>query len=184
MKKILTITTMVFLGSLSLANPKGKGDEATEILNNLLKVKGDHYYADSTGTKRYDSLGAWNAWEDIYITYSKACGDKKKEISDDDLKIYLLLAFIAKENQHGATSEYFSEDLTPVFLLREKQILGVLKELPYLVPPTCHYLNRYFESGDPKSVRKSDFLKDHQNSILMILGDSLGQKCLDQITGK
>lgn len=79
-------------------------------------------------------------WAALYEKYAQRNRDGAR-FSQDSLRVYLFLGWIAQVKLDAATMEAFAGDLVPLYERNEESILHVLKELPFLIPSTCRYLS-------------------------------------------
>lgn len=153
-------------------------DDAAEILNYLLDMQSAaHRRIDVQGESVYDTLKAYQAWQALYVKYAQLDVDPAG-FREDDLRIYLLIGMVARLKLDAAISEAFTSDLMGIYENHPELTLGILKQLPFLIPSTCRYLNAYFGFEDRNSDRKPQFLKENAERIERALAPADAQRCL------
>jgi hypothetical protein len=149
------------------------------LVSTLLNISQPVFIKDGV----YDGLTAYKAWGDLYErTLNQARTGSVKD--DSSLRRFLFLGFIAGARTQAATSEAFTSDLMSLYRQRPEQILIVLRDLPFLVPTTCHYLGAYFGFEDREPEGKPGFLKENRERIQSLLHKSEAAMCLAAIAGK
>jgi hypothetical protein len=71
-------------------------------------------------------------------------------------------------------------DVEPIYESHEPQFLRTLQELPFLVPSSCYYLNRYFGFEDKNLEKKPAFLEKHVPVMQTFLRSDNLKECLSQ----
>ena len=135
------------------------------------------YTKEKDGTRSYNELKEYKSWGALYDIYAQL-SVKDSEFSDDKLRVYLLIGMVAKARTQAATMEAFDSDLMVVYEKHEQAVLSVLNDLPYLIPSTCDYLNRYFGFEDKNLEKKPGFLKKHTDTTNSALHEKNAQTCL------
>ena len=123
-----------------------------------------------------ESLARYDQWADVYAKYSK-----KKLLTMNEMKVYLLTVLIAEERVLIHTQEEICEELVPKFERQPEVFLAVLKDLPFLIPTACKYLKEHFLFTNQPDQRHQ-FAKKHRKIIVQHLGEEMGSECLREIT--
>lgn len=173
---------VVILVVLSLLVPeviacKSENLDSYVLLSRLLNIKNSCYLVThDNGEEQYNYLKEQKEWANTYIKYKKLIDKNNDNL--ELIKYYLFIGFIAKEQQSAEVSEAFSSDLVPLYENHRENFLNVIKELPFLIPSSCYYLNNYFGFEDKNFNVKDQFLKDNERFILERLGTEKGNLCL------
>lgn len=107
--------------------------ESYLLLDNLLSLTG------TTGNHKAQ-LEQYKEWSKLY---NKVSGNKN--MTRNQLKLFLLMGFIADERVKIEPQEEIAKDIMPVFTTQSAAVLNILKELPFLIGSTCNSLNSYFQ---------------------------------------
>lgn len=182
MKNATHIAATLALAGTLLVRPASAGvdpADAAEILDNLLRLPQPAYVtADGQGQ---DELKSYQGWSALYGRYfQRASAD---EVTPTDLKVFLLLGKIAGESTDAAMMQSFTVDLMAVYEKHRQPMLGVLKELSFLIPSTCHYLGRYFGFEDKHVDDKPAFLQANRSVMEKALPGANAAACLRRISG-
>lgn len=176
---ILKSIAGLFLLIISTTSCAGNTQPDSEILlNRMLQIDNNRYFTKTeSGESTYNSLAEYRDWENLYIKYSHY--DKKsKTLNEHEMKILLLIGFIARNNQDAAISESLSSDLVPLFRENTAVFLKTLSELNFLVPSSCYYLNRYFGFEGKNAEQKPAFVKHYSEEISRTLTPADAKQCL------
>ncbi len=178
MKRLSILLLFFCLFYQPVAYSDVESQDAAEIVNSLLNLPNTRFYTEQKdGTKQYNELKEYKSWGALYDKYAQL-SVKPEEFSEERLKVYLLVAMVAKLRTQAATMEAFNSDLMLIYEKHEKSVLTILNELPYLIPSTCYYLNRYFGFEDKNLEKKPAFLEKHVPTIKATLHDKNAQSCL------
>jgi len=85
-----------------------------------------------------------------------------------ELKLFLLMCFIADERNKIEPQEQMAKDIKPIFTAQPATILNILKGLPYMIGSTCNSLNSYFELTG-KGDEKQQFIRKYGKEITATL---------------
>jgi hypothetical protein len=146
-------------------------DDTRFFVNAMLEIKDPQFTSkDSEGVEQYDEMKVQQKWGDMYYKYKKLAdaGDKT------GLKYYLFIAFLAYTQRNAELSEAFSSDLLPIYEKDAGSFLEILKKIPYLIPSSGYYLNKYFGFEDKNAEMKPEFLKVNTPLVNDILGPEEG----------
>jgi hypothetical protein len=141
--------------------------ESYLLLDNLLS------FTDTTGNHKMQ-LEQYKEWGKLYRKLVN-----QKRMTKTDLKLFLLMGFIADERTKIEPQEEIAKDIMPVFTAQPTIILNLLKELPFLIGSTCNSLNSYFELTS-KGDEKQQFIRKYEGEITATLGKDAPQ-CLAKI---
>jgi hypothetical protein len=178
LKPFSILLLFICLSCQSVAYSDVEPQDAAEIVNSLLDLPNSRFYFEQKdGTKSYNELKEYKSWGALYDKYAQL-SVKSEDFSEEKLKVYLLLGMVAKLRIQAATMEALNSDLMQLYEKHEKSVLTVLNELPYLIPSTCHYLNRYFGFEDKNLEKKPAFLQKHVPIIKATLHETKAQSCL------
>ena len=147
-----------------------KHKDAYILLDNLLKLS----------KKKSDikaSLSEFKKWERIYIKYSRV-----KNPTETDIKIFLLMVFIAHEHYHAHTLEESAEDIVPIYQKNREIFLKVLNQNSFLIPATCNQLREYYDLF--KRPGKKEFIDTNKQLILKLLGEQQSSECMERLLFK
>ena len=172
--KMLLLALMLLLVSCA-PEPAKEDVDAGLILARLLAVQDARFVTvEKDGAKAYDFLAEQKKWGEQYNWY------KGKVDAGDSIavKYWLLMGFIADIHNDAVLAEAFSSDLVPVYEKKPEQVLGVLRELPFLLPSTGRYMNNHFGFEGMNADKKTPFIDSNQEIICRILGDELGNQFL------
>lgn len=141
--------------------------ESYFLLDNLLSL------SDISGNHKMQ-LEQYKEWSKLYRKFVN-----QKRMTKNDLKLFLLMGFIADERTKIEPQEEIAKDIMPIFTAQPATILNLLKELPFLIGSTCSSLSSYFEltsKGDEKQL----FIKKYEGEITATLGKDAPQ-CLAKL---
>lgn len=156
--------------------------DAQTILNRLLSIQNPkNTYTDEKGGVFYDFLKDQQQWTGVYTKYKKQIQNSDERM-DENIKYWLFIGFVARVTKGAEIQEAFSGDLVPMYEQKPRLFLKILKELPFLIPPTCYYMNNYFGFEDKNICRRSRFVEENKVIIYNTLGQELGSRCLDCFT--
>lgn len=142
-------------------------DEAYFLIDNLVglsEFKSDHKL----------QLANYRRWEELQNKFLK----KEDNLTMEDMKIILLMIFIAEERAKVHPSEELARHIGPLFVKKSDMILDILKDLPFLIQATCNSLNDHFSLHQDKKA-KEIFLKENKKKIVESLGKLRATKCLN-----
>ncbi len=154
-----------------VADTNQPGDDTRFFVNAMLEIQDPQFTSkDSDGVERYDEMKVQQKWGDMYFKYKKLAdaGD------ETGLKYYLFIAFLAYTQRNAELSEAFSSDLLPIYEKDAGSFLEILKKIPYLIPSSGYYLNKYFGFEDKNADLKPEFLKVNRPLVDDILGPEEG----------
>jgi len=179
------ISVCVFTAILGCAAPLQAGiapADAAEIIDTLLDLEQPKFHhRDAQGRDGYDALGAYKSWGALYEKYAQL-RHEAGVFQAGYLRVYLLLGRIALEKTDAATMEAFDTDLMTIYQLHREPVLQALKELPFLIPSTCRYLNRYFGFEGRNREAKPKFLLANEAVIRRALAPADAELCLSFFT--
>lgn len=173
------IVPLLCLSLLAPVAPAGVApNDAASILDTLLDLENPAYRSiNERGQSTYNALRAYQDWAALYEKYAQRDRDNT-QFSQDHLRVYLFLGWVAQEKLDAATTEAFAGDLVPLYEKHEESVLAVLRDLPFLVSSTCRYLNRYFGFEDRNREKKPAFLSARANRIKRALAPEDAERCL------
>lgn len=160
---VLLISRIAIGGEVKLSE-----HEAYILLDNLLTLSEENYNQKA-------QLARYKEWEKLYVTFSS-----KEDMTKDKMKIYLFMNFIAHEKVKIHPQEEIAESIVPLFIKYTQMVLGVLNELPFLIPSTCSSINDHFDLFGAKE-QKQQFIKKYEGVILKSLGKEHTKVCLDRM---
>ncbi|HCK82356.1 MAG TPA: hypothetical protein PK880_06980 [Candidatus Competibacter sp.] len=173
---IISFLCLSLLSSVALAGVTQ--NDAALILDTLLDLENPaHRSTNEQGKPVYDALRAYQDWAALYQKYAQRDRDSA-QFSQDSLRVYLLLGWIAQAKLDAATMEAFAGDLVPLYERNEESVLGVLKDLPFLISSTCRYLDRHFGFEDKNRDKKPVFLAAHADRIKQVLTPKDAESCI------
>ncbi len=173
MYRTIMLLALIFITSCGFTTVKH--DDSTEIINTLINIPTEKYVVDGT----YNALLAYKGWGKLYNKYM-ATARSQGHISD--IKIYLLLGFVAQLKAQVSISEAFSSDFYDIFVKYPDIVLDVLKQNPFLVLPSCYYLGNYFGFESKNAEKKAVFLETYKEKIQKNLRTGGGSQCISQIS--
>lgn len=144
--------------------------DAQEILSVLLDIPLQQYQGDP--------LKASQGWGALYNKYLR---DAQTPGKYNALKVYLMLGYIARLKQQASSAEAFNTDVYPLYAKQQDALLATLKQNPYLIDSTCHYLGNYFGAESEHREEKPKFLAFQGRVIEQALGKEGARECLGQI---
>lgn len=173
MKSIKLLIVYIFV-SMAIVSSTAQGVEVaiTEhesylLLDNLLSL------SETRGNHKMQ-LEQYKEWSKLY----RKLVDQKR-MTKTELKLFLLMGFIADERAKIEPQEQIAKDIMPVFTAQPTAVLDILKELPFLIGSTCSSLNSYFELSG-KVDEKQQFSKRYEGEITATLGKDAPQ-CLAKL---
>ncbi len=177
--KLLSFAIIVFIAffSMPLIDQNLWAEEKTQfqvehedayiLLDNLLKLS-----EKKSDTRA--SLDEYKKWERIYIKYSRV-----KNPTATDIKVFLLMVFIAHEHYHAHTLEESAEDIVPIYQTNRELFLKVLNQNSYLIPATCDQLREYYDLY--MRPGKKEFIDTNKQLILNLLGEQHSSECIERL---
>ena len=179
MKRLYILLLSFGLLYQPLAYSDVESQDSAEIVNSLLDLPNSRFYAtQKDGSQQYNELKEYKSWGALYDKYAQL-SVKPEDFNEEKLKVYLLIGMVAKLRTQAATMEAFNTDLMHIYEKHEQSVLTILNDLPYLIPSTCHYLNRYFGFEDKNLEKKPAFMEKHAPTIKATLHDKKAQSCLE-----
>ncbi len=170
--KAIMIFALALITSCGLTEVKN--DDSTEIINTLINIPSEKYMTNGN----YNALLAYKGWGELYNKYMVAARDQG---SLGDVKIYLLLGFVAQLKAQVATSEAFSTDFYDIFVKHPDVVLEAFKQNPYLVLSGCYYIGNYFGFESKNAEKKTAFIETYEEKIQNHLRVGGGDRCMAQI---
>ncbi len=172
MYRAIIIFALAFITSCGLTEVKD--NDSTEIINMLINIPSEKYVINGT----YNALLAYKGWGELYNKHMVAARDQGNL---NDVKIYLLLGFVAQLKAQVATSEAFSSDFYDIFVRHPDVVLEALKQNPYLVLSGCYYIGNYFGFESKNAEKKAVFIETYEEKIQNHLRVGGGDRCMAQI---
>ena len=126
-----------------------------------------------------DELSALKNREKFYLDLREKASAKNADIVA--IKQFLFVGFSAYNRNAASTMEALNTDMMLMYNNNSSRMLEALKELPFLIDSSCHYLGKYFGFEDKHINELPQFLSANKNDINHTLGDQLGQQCLNAI---
>lgn len=149
------------------------------MINRLLRINDERFMSKTDkGERFYNSLKAYQQWEQLYLKYSKH-GSSDKNLTEFELKKLLLIGYISRQNSDAAMSEAFSSDLIAIFNQNRANFLAVIADLNFLIPSTCYFLGNYFGFEGKNQQEQQTFLTTNKSFIIEALGESDGDVCIE-----
>lgn len=175
MKSINLLIVYILFISMALVSSKAQSAEMviTEhesylLLDNLLGL------SETSGNHKMQ-LEQYKEWGKLY----RKLVDQKRMMTKTELKLFLLMGFIADERTKIEPQEEIAKDIMPIFTAQPATILNILEELPFVIGSTCNSLNSYFELTG-KGEEKQQFIKKYGKEITATLGKD-ASLCLAKI---
>ena len=128
----------------------------------------------------YDAFAEYQAWEALYVRSFERARDPKGA-DEAAVKRFLLVGAIARDRLDAGTTEAFTPDLMQVYETRPDAVLEALRDVPFLVSPTCHSLGAFFGFEDRHVGGKPAFLEAERERIRSGLPADLAEECLEAI---
>jgi len=180
----MRLLRIAFLSSLLTLSPLVLGGippgDAALIVDTLLDLKSAARQTSDTGRPAADNpLRAYQEWSALYEKYAQRDSGGAR-FSEDRLRVYLLLGWVALEKLDAGTMEAFASDLLTLYEQHPDPVLRALRDAPFLVPSTCRYLNRHFGFEDKNRDKKPAFLAAHTDRIKSALPAEDAERCLEQ----
>ena len=165
---------------LSPSSPAGIApNDAALILDTLLDLNSAaHQTPDERGEPVLNPLRAYQEWAALYEKYAQR-DREDAQFSEEDLRIYLLLGWVAREKLDAGTMEAFASDMMILYEKHGDRMLRVLRDAPFLVPSTCRYLSRHFGFEDKNREKKPGFLATNTEKIKNALAAEDAKRCLE-----
>jgi len=130
---------------------------------------------DPEPTEIKEKLAQYNQWASVYAKYSQ-----KKLLTKNEMKVYLLIVFMAEEKGVVHTQEEIYKEIVSKFESQPEVYLAALEELPFFIPVTCKVLKEHFFFVNEPD-KKHQFAKKYEKIILQNLGEKSGSECLKHI---
>jgi hypothetical protein len=122
---------------------------------------------------RKQQLANYRKWKELQDKFAKKDG-----LSKEQMKIFLLMIFIAEEKAKVHPAEELARQSGPLFLKQSDMILDILKDTPFLIQSACNSLSDHFSLYKDKNA-KEHFLKEYKKKIVESLGSQRGTTCLN-----
>lgn len=176
--RVSGVAVAALLGGAGCGAARRPVSDDTLLVSKLLRVP-DPTFVRAEG---YDALGELKSWEALYArTLARARTEAGR--SDESLRRFLMLGFVARARADAAMSESATTDLMPLYLSRRNEVLRILLELPFLAPSTCYYLGAFFGFEDQSAADKEPFLEENRPVIERSLGPQEASICFESIGG-
>jgi hypothetical protein len=142
-------------------------EDAYVLLDNLLEL------SEKKGNIKA-KLVEYRKWEKAYVKYSSV--ERPTEL---DIKIFLMIIFIAHERYMAHNLEQSADDIVAIFKRNSKLFLAVLKKKAFLIPSACDCLRDHIDLYARPG--KTEFIDSNKGLILESLGEKLGQQCMEKL---
>ena len=173
MRKIIYILVLIFGLTPLIANCEQKNtsplvdQDRVILISNLIG-----------GTQKKKNIGAeykdYKKWSGLYTKYRNKI---KTNPSEQNLRIYLLIVFIAYESGKTSTIEDIAKGFKNIFNRNGDLILNVLADRKFMISSTCKALwEHHVITGQEKNL--TQFISKHRGRILSKLGKADGERCL------
>lgn len=146
------------------------------LVHRLLGLEHPAFFQDG----EYKALAAYRAWTELYNRTLQRAADSTAA-DNRHLKTFLFIGFIARARLDAGTSEAFTADLMPLYGERRDDVLSVLRESPFLIESTCHYLGAFFGFEDRNREGKPAFLEANRGLIERAFPPDPAHTCLTAI---
>jgi len=169
----LAIIGMWAFGGLSVVSADSADVRLTEkeayiLLDNLLGLS-------AVGNDKSADLQRYKRWADLHDKLME-----QNQLNLAQMKVYLLIVFIAEEKTKVHSMEEIAEEIIPLFKRQPTVMLQAMKELPFLLPRACSQFSAHFELfGSGRD--KQQFLTSYEKMITDKLGKEHATVCLTQI---
>lgn len=170
--------TLVLIGMWAMAGPSVASAESSNaqltekeayiLVDNLLDLS-------KTGNDKSAELQRYKRWANLHARLTQ-----RDELSMAQMKVYLLMVFIADEKTKVHSQEEIAKEIIPMFKRQPTVMLQVLKELPFLLRPVCEQFAAHFELISTVQDKQT-FLAGYEKTITDMLGKSQATACLTQI---
>ena len=183
MKRIL-IVLLLATASPAYADGLGISEEYDyyALLSHLLSINEDrHTYVDENGIRQHDELKAFKEIDSLYSRYVHRHGDKG-ELTEEQAKVIMFLAFYSVNRNSAAVNEYLASDFKPIFDRNMSLFINSMAELPFLIPSACNRLNANFGFEGENVKGKSHFVTNLKDLLSEYLSEPQVEECLEEFT--
>lgn len=142
--------------------------EAYILLDNLLDLS-------PVGSDKSAALQRYKRWASLHAKLMQ-----QDRLSISQMKVYLLMVYIAEEKTKVDSMEEMAKEIITVFKRQPTVMLQVLKELPFLLSSACEQLAAHFELFG-SAQDKQTFLSTYEKTITEKLEKDQATACLTQV---
>lgn len=143
-------------------------EEAKIIISKLLRL-----YPEGLSNKDY--VNELQKWIDIVEKYNSI-----ENLSEDELKIYLFVIFVAEKSYATHSREILSKNVVNKFEQNYELFLTTMKKHSFLIETTCKMIQRHYILYD-KIENTHLFSKKYNDLFVEYLGDKRGKTCIESI---
>ncbi|GJL49587.1 MAG: hypothetical protein NPIRA01_08140 [Nitrospirales bacterium] len=171
---VIFLVTVNLLASSALAD--NFHDDSAFLIRTLLNIENSALMENG----QYNGLKEYKAWGALYERYHESA-QSKSDLHSEGLKVFLFIGYVAHARLQAATSESFTSDLMPIYLTRQDSLWEILRENPFLVPSTCHYLGAFFGFEERHVEGKPAFLSETRPIIKQALPHKEAELCIKRL---
>jgi hypothetical protein len=120
-------------------------------------------------------LQRYKRWADLHASLTQ-----HDQLSAAHMKVYLFMVFIAEEKNKIHSMEEMAKEIIPMFKRQSTVMLQTMKEIPFLVRPTCSRFAAHFGlfgSAQDKQV----FISSYEKLITDKLGREKATACMNEM---
>jgi hypothetical protein len=115
---------------------------ATAVTSKDADIIFQNFIGLNVGNEGRSNLDKYNDWGDLYNKYyGKVSGNS---YDSNDLRIYLVLVFIAHDKSMAETQADISQTFLPIFKENSTEIVKIMIENKFLIGSICSSIKGYF----------------------------------------